>query len=298
MDHSGNDERFCWEQILRTNPLFRISQLFAPQKVSPQLLALYALFASIEHLNSGISEESVARTKLDWWRAELLVRAAADSNHPVVRYLHATGAAKKLPESAVRLLLDSAGARFDALAPADEHDLHRFCQAIYRPQVLLEAALEQGNVALDSLNPAMLVNGGLVQLLRESSRRKENAFWWIPLNLLARFKVTRNQLEAMQDAAGAQALFNQLFEWAGQGAARGDARGASITLFQPQPGQVDWAGLEHLQLMMALQSRQLSRLRALSPAGYNDELSRWRTGDLLTAWKSARRLKAKMGQDT
>ena len=295
MDQGGNDERFCWEQVLRSNPLFRISQLFAPPEVSPQLLALYALFASIEHLNSGISEESVARTKLGWWKTELLERDAADSNHPVVRYLHKTGAAKKLPEPAVRLLLESAWARLDALAPADQEDLRSLCQAIYRPQVFLEAALEQGDAALDSLNPDMLLKGGLVQLLRESCRRKENAFWWVPLNLLARFKVTRNQLEAMPDSDEAQALFNQLFEWVSQGAARGDTQDIAIALFDPQPGQVDGAGLVHLQLMMALQSRQLTRLQALSPARYNDELSRWRTGDLLTAWKNARRLKAKTG---
>jgi phytoene synthase len=291
MDRDGNVEQFCWEQVLRTNPLFRISHLFAPPETSPQLLALYALFASIEHLNSGISEESVARTKLEWWRAELLERDAAKSNHPVVRHLHATGAAKKLPEPAVRLLLESAGARLDALAPADEHELRSLCQSIYRPQVLLEAALGEGNIALDSLNPVMLVNGGLVQLLRESSRRKENAFWWIPLNLLARFKVTRNQLESMQDSAVAQALFNQLFEWVGQGG----TRVAVTAVLDPQAGQVNRAVLAHLQLMIALQSRQLGRLQAMNPARYTDELSRWRTGDLLTAWKSARRLKTKSG---
>jgi phytoene synthase len=289
MDQNGNAERFCWEQVLRTNPLFRISQLFSPPEYSPQLLALYALFASIEHLNSGISEESVARTKLEWWRAELLERDAADSNHPVVRYLHETGVAKKLPEPAVRRLLESAGARIDALAPADEEDLRSLCQAVYGPQVLLEAALEEGETALDSLSPAMLVNAGLVQLLRESRRRKENVFWWIPLNLLARFKVTRNQLDARQDSAVTQALFNQIFECTGQGAA-GDV---ATALLDPQAGQVNRAELVHLRLMMALQARQLGRLKALSPARYNDELSRWRVGDLLTAWKNARQLKAK-----
>jgi len=291
MDRDGNVERFCWEQVLRTNPLFRISHLFAPREASPRLLALYALFASIEQLNSGISEESVARTKLEWWKAELLARDIAESNHPIVRHLHETGAAKKLPDPAVRLLLESAGSRIDALAPADEDELRSLCQSIYRPQVFLEAALEEGDVTLDNLNPAMLVNGGMVQLLRENSRRKENAFWWIPLNLLARFKVTRNQLESMQDSAEAQALFNQLFEWVG----RGGTQDATTALLDPLSGHVNWAGLVHLQLMMALQSRQLGRLQAMSPARYNDELRRWRTGDLLTAWKSARRLKSKSG---
>ena len=95
----------------------------------------------------------------------------------------------------------------------------------------------------------------------------------------------------MQDSAVTQALFKQLFEWVGQGGTQGEV----AALLDSQAGNANGAGLVHLQLMMALQSRQLGRLQALSPARYNDELSRWRTGDLLTAWKNARRLKAKTG---
>jgi len=137
-------QHFCWEQILRTNRLFRVSHLFAPPQLSDQLLALYALFASIELLNCELSEELVARRKLDWWRGELLERDATDSHHPVVRHLSETGALRKLPESMLRLLLDSAESRFDALTPIDEDDFLRLCREIYRPQVLLESALGGG----------------------------------------------------------------------------------------------------------------------------------------------------------
>ncbi len=280
--------RFCWDQILKTNRLFRVSHLFAPSQLSDQLLALYALFASIELLNCEISEELVARRKLDWWRGELLVRDATDSHHPVVRHLSATGALRKLPDSTLRLLLDSAEARFDALTPTDEDDFLRLCREIYRPQVLLESALGGIDETLNSFNTAMLFNGGLIQLLRESGQRKENAFWWIPLSLLARFKVNRNELEAFDDAEIPQALFAYMLELRGQSA---DHR-----LFNRQPVCVKGAGLVHLQLMIALQSRQLSRLRGMSPADYRSEWTRWRIGDLITTWKKARQLNMKSDQ--
>jgi phytoene synthase len=282
MTRNDNVERFCWEQIHKTNLLFRISHLFAPPQMSDQLLALHALFASIELLNSGISEELVARGKLDWWRAELLERDGADSHHPVVSHLYATGALQKLPESTLGLLLDNAESRFEALAPIDEHEFLRLCHEIYRPQVLLESSLGGIDEAFDSVNTAVLFNGGLIQLLRESGRRKENAFWWIPLSLQARFNVNRRELEAFHDPEVLKALFAHILELR--------CHLAEYQLFDRQAGSVNGAGLVHLQLMITLQSRQLDRLRGMNPAVYSNELSRWRFGDLMTAWKRARQL--------
>ena len=284
---AGNDnvQRFCWEQIHKTNILFRISHLFAPSQMSDQLLALHALFASIELLNCEINEELVARRKLDWWRTELLERNAADSHHPVVRHLYETGVLKKLPESMLSLFLDNDESRFDALAPRDENDCIRLCQEIYRPQVQMESALGGIDEALNSYNKAVLFNGGLIQLLRESGRRQENAYWWIPLSLQARFNVNRRELEAFQDPEVLKALFIHILELRGQS--------SDYQLSDGQPGFVKGAGLVHLQLMIALQSRQLGRLRMMNPATYSNELSRWRIGDLMTAWKRARQLKMK-----
>ncbi len=285
MARHDNVQHFCWEQILRTNRLFRVSHLFAPPQMSDQLLALHALFASIELLNCEITEELVAHRKLDWWRAELLERDAADSRHPVIRHLFATGALMKLPESSLSLLLDSAESRFDALAPTDEDDFMRLCQEIYRPQVLLESALGEFDVTLNPFNTAVFFNGGMIQLLRESCRRKENAFWWIPLSLLARFKVNRKELEDFHGSEVLHALFTHILEFRGQSVGH--------QLVDRQPGAIEGSGLLHLQLMNALQSRQLCRLQGMSPAKYSDELSRWRIGDLMTAWKSARQLNMK-----
>lgn len=286
---AGHDDaqRFCWEQILRTNRLFRISHLFAPPQTSDQLLALHALFASIELLNSEISEELVARKKLDWWRAELLEHDVADSRHPVVLHLCATGALRKLPESSLKLLLDGAESRLDALAPTDEDAFKRLCHEIYHPQVLLELALGGTDQALNSFNPVMLFNGGLTQLLRESSRRKENAFWWIPLSLLARFKVNRTELEVLHFSQVLQALFAHILQLRGQT--------AHDHVFERQPDLIKGAGSGHLRLMNTLLSRQLDRFQGLSPDLYRRELSRWRIGDVMAAWKRARQLNMKSG---
>lgn len=287
MTRPGNVQRFCWDQILRTNPLYRISQLFAPPGASGQLLALYALFASIELLNSEVSDEIVARTKLGWWRSELLEKDAGESAHPVVRHLFDTGALSKLPEAAVRRLLEGAESRFEAFAPTDEEAFLSLCREIYRPQVLLESALEGVDVELNSFNAAMLFKGGLMQLLRESGRRKENAFWWIPLSMMARFNVNRNALETLGDSDVLQALFSSIFELGGTS--------TDNSLFDRQTELAHKSGFVHLRLINVLQSCQWDRLQGMRPAMYSNELRRWRIGDLIAAWKRARQLKMEAG---
>jgi len=242
---NNNDQHFCWEQIGRANRLFRISHLFAPQKLSDQLLALYALFASIELISDEITEELVAYRKLDWWRAELLQRGGGDSQHPVIRHLNQTGAMGKLPASAIGRLLESAGSRLDAMAPLDQAEFKQLCNDIYAPQLQLESALGEGDMMQNSFADTIVLNGGLIQLLRGSVRRKENAFWWIPLSSLARFKINRQELYTRRDTAGPKALFNHVFETQGQ-----PETGQAV---DPQANPVKGAGLIHLNLMNMLQ---------------------------------------------
>ncbi len=63
MTQTDNDRQQCWERVLKSNKLFRISHLFAPDEFSGALLALHALFASIEQISSEVSDELVARKK-------------------------------------------------------------------------------------------------------------------------------------------------------------------------------------------------------------------------------------------
>ena len=91
-----NDRQFCWEQVVKTNRVFRISQVFAPRHCAEKLLPLYALFSAIEQICSSASDEDVARSKLNWWRQECLQTEAAKSRHPVMKELSRTGALNDL----------------------------------------------------------------------------------------------------------------------------------------------------------------------------------------------------------
>jgi len=279
---ADNNQEFCREKVLRSNPLFRVSHLFAPADFADQVLALHGLFASLDQLNSEIGDEFVARRKLDWWRTELSPENISKSNHPVVRYLIETGAASSLAGKTLELFLDTVEVRLAARAPADQEELGLLCELIYQPRILMECTLSQDDIPVSGLSE-MAQTGGLFQLICESNVSKNNTLWWVPLNVLARFGVTRAELGNDPDSQNARSVFEAVF--------------ASCNKLKSQPaisGKESMApsrGLMHLHVLALLQTRQLDQLRKIRPSSYRGVLNRWRFADLLAAWNVARRMK-------
>jgi len=285
MTPNNNDQNFCWERVLKSNCLFRVSHLFAPQQFAGQLLALHALFASIDQVHSEVSEEQVARKKLDWWRYELLPGNISKSRHPVVRQMHETGAASALAEKSLENLPAAAESRLDAHAPSDMAGLVRLCQDIYQPRMVLECALSGQDLARISDHQMMACKGGLLQLLRESYSQAERAFWWVPMNKLARFGVNRQELRENRDSEAARGVFREVL---GVCHLPEPAQGPDAPMnLLPVPGLV------HLQLLAILQARQLGQVQRKRPSSHRVELNRWRISDLFATWKAARCMEAK-----
>ena len=280
MTQTDNDRQQCWERVLKSNKLFRISHLFAPDEFSGALLALHALFASIEQISSEVSEELVARTKLEWWRFELSQGNIERSRHPVVRHLGETGAAATLPAMALQSLLDSTERRLDANPPSNMNEFNQLCRVIYQPRIHLECTLCGLDSSFVANHNAIALEGGLLQLLRESFVQAKHEFWWIPLNTLARFGVNRQDLRDNSDAHPARTVFGNILDDSRE-APTPETRGPRIKTAAPP-------GLLHLQLTALLQNRQLQHLQSRQPSRFGAELNRWHISDLIAAWKMAR----------
>jgi phytoene synthase len=282
----NNNQDFCWERVLQSNRQFRVSHLFAPDEFAGQILALHALFASIDQLNSGTGDEFVARQKLEWWRSEVRPGNISKSNHPVLRYLVGTGAASSLPATDLDAFLDSAEVRLAARAPSDYEELKQLCRLIYQPRIQLECALSSQDPRFVGGLQEISQTGGLLQLMRESEVRKEGTFWWIPLSTLARHGVSRSVLGEECDSMPARGVFQDVL---GKGIQTDSSRTAPRRdSGAPSPG------LLHLQVMALLQARLLGKLRKKRPSSYQLELNRWRVSDLLAAWNAARRFKLQL----
>ncbi len=253
------------------------------------MLALHALFASIDQLCSEVSEDLVARKKLDWWRLELSSGQIERSRHPVIRHLVETGASALLPAITVASLLAAAERRLDANPPSNMKEFNQLCYLIYQPRMDLECALCGLNSASISDQKAVASAGGLLQLLRESFVLANHGFWWIPLDSLARFGATRQDLRENSDEHASRAVFRHILE--------GGVEYPALKKHRDQLPAGMPPDLLHLQLTALLQTRQLFHLRGKKPSRFGVELNRWHISDLLLAWNMARQNKKKAVTD-
>lgn len=267
----------CWEHILRTNPLFRVSQLFADPGSADRLLPLYALFSAVEQACTGISDHEVAFRKLEWWREECLVRDMAESDHPILQELGRTGAAGRLRPDALARLITGAQSRLDSAAPADMDELRILCVSVGGAQLELEAGI--CGLQADSPVPefeGLAAQNGLVQLIREGG------IWWLPLQLLARHGISRSDIRQNVDSDGVQALFGEVIS-----ASEAWKPGAELV---PGPATELMPGFRHALVINGLYARKLSGLGKLQPSRYRAALMKAGIPELFAAWKTARRV--------
>lgn len=282
MSDTDNDKLFCREQVLRTDPAFRMSHLFAEKASQDRLLALYAFFSVIEQVCCSKSDESVAERSLGWWRMEMQAGAESPSSHPLVLELRRSGAADKIPSKLLKNLLDEAGHRIDAHAPAGEKEFEQLCLRTGLPLVELELAVCAANKAdLASLR-GLAARRGLMLLVREGLVQSGGrGFWWLPLDLVARHGVARAEMLSEEAAGPAKLLMADIL--------------AMECLLEQAPvaKKTDISnkkqGNRHLFVYDVLNIRKLKSMNSSSPFKYPEELTKLGIGDLLACWKMARR---------
>ena len=278
----NNDRLFCWEQVNSTNRLFRISRVFAHRGCAEKLLPLYALFSVVEQACSTLSDEHVAFSKLDWWRRECLHQDMTESQHPLLKELSRTGAASELRTDSIARLFDGATSRLSAAAPADMDGLASICMELHRPQLELELDVAGLQDAERNFSQELLARNGMVQLLRESSRMKEQGrFWWVPLNFLARYSVSREDLSQTPDSPTAIQLLADVL---------GDEAFGGSDMLDPSCSRLaDYTPARHVFAISGLYSRKLRQIKDVSADGLARDLGTPGPADLMAAWKCARK---------
>lgn len=277
-----NNRLYCWEQVYRTNRLFRVSRVFAPRDCAERLLPLYGLFSVVEQICSRQTDDEVASGKLNWWRNECLQNGWAKSQHPLVKEMSRTGASEHLKAESLKLLFDGAGRRLSATPPKDMETLKSLCIEVYVPQLELELTVSAPKLSASHFDPGLLARNGALQLFRESMQGEgQGCFWWAPLNLLARYGIGRDEIRNRPDGPEVKRFWAEVLQefcaW-GSGAHE-----------SPEEKALDFSPARHVFAISGLYTRKLQSLASVSPAEYSVELTRLRPADLVEAWKRARR---------
>ena len=286
-----NDQQFCLEQALDCDPRFAITRAYAPKQSMSAVVALYALVASLEKMLCEVSDETVFQAKWAWWRQELLGRHSQDSHHPITRQLHRTGCMQRWRSADLQHLLEGFERRRDPVAPTDVQQFIMQCEEAGRYPMILELQLgdHAATSQLDEVLTAMAVTGGLFRLLRESSRGTGQSYWWLPMNLLARFGISRGELLAQPDGPGRQALVTKAMDLA---LGYRDRWEQGLVGSSAQPDEIRRWKLSHRHWLAQSVSmgRCLARLRTLPLSQHRAALCSSRAGDVWAVWRNLKKL--------
>lgn len=80
-------DEYCQDKAARSGSSFYYSFLFLPPERRRAITALYAFCREVDDVVDEGRDPGIARTKLDWWHAEIDRMVAGEPTHPVCRAL-------------------------------------------------------------------------------------------------------------------------------------------------------------------------------------------------------------------
>jgi phytoene synthase len=183
-----------------------LASLFAPAAARQYLHALYAFASEIARVRDAAREPLPGEIRLQWWRDVLAGEGRGEvSANPVAAALLDTVARCALPRARLIALIDAHA--FDlyddamrSLADLDAHAEHTSGTLF-----ALAAQILGGADGADAIAAAATPAGiaySVAQRLRTFPRDLARRQLFVPLDLLAQHGVTREEIEARQNAAG------------------------------------------------------------------------------------------------
>ncbi len=286
----SNNRRLCWEKVLQTVPLFRMTQVFIPKQNMDAYLALYALFSSLEQLCWLADSPEVMNHNIEWWGNELL---ALNSAHPVIQLLEQSGARERLPESQLTGLVRAAAMSLDSDPPVGNEDFRQLCIHQYRYRTLLEFSLCTERSGSTDVNEEWAAIGGLLQFIRALVNKPASASWWLPMDVLARYQIQRQEL--LEDAAKRDKVLGELIRAAEHWNQPIDNNSSGTDFdighsdeHQSKTPAVNHWSHRHVFVFNLLQAKKLKNLGKLDPGEVIGSMNRVGPGDLFAAWRLAR----------
>jgi phytoene synthase len=187
-----------------------LADLYAPAHLRRHLIALHAFAAEIGRIADTVSEPGLGEIRLQWWRDA--IGAADPAGHPIGAALIDTVRAFRLPVSALDMLLAArAFDLYDDPMPTLD-DLEGYAgetaSAILQLSAIVLAEGEDPRSA-DAAGYAGVAET-MVTVLRRLATDTRRAVKYVPGDLLAEHRVSREELAARETTPAVRSLFGKL----------------------------------------------------------------------------------------
>lgn len=200
---------YCHHLATQRGSDFRYSLLGLPMASRQTLIAIRAFYVETTQIVEECRDPGVARTKLDWWRAELGRLFAGEPQHPVTRALQPRLATFNLPEEYFREILDGVAMDLDYDAYPSFTELTLYIHRHGSVPALLAAEIlgyrdRRATPRFAHEAGAMLL---LFELLYEVRRHAQHGRFYLPEDEMRRFGVHPGELLAAQTTDRLRQLF-------------------------------------------------------------------------------------------
>ena len=258
-----------------------LAGLFASAAARRHLYALYAFASEIARVREAAREPLPGEIRLQWWRDALSgERRGEASANPVAAALLETVARYTLPKEPLIALINAhAFDLYDEAMPSLA-DLDTYAERTVGPLFALGAQIVGGTDNTDATATTAVPAGiayGIAQRLRTFPRDIARRQFFVPLDLLVKHGITREEIEARQNTAILRAALAAL---------RDHARAAFARFLKAAPGVAEACAPAFL--VAALAPPLLARLDAAAADPFAAvELPQWRRQWAL--WRAARK---------
>lgn len=210
-------DEYCKDRTARSGSSFYYSFMFLPKVQRQAITALYAYCREVDDVVDECSDIGIARTKLDWWRTEIDNLYAGKPSHPVTRALVTTLENFPLPREHFLEIIDGMQMDLDQARYQDFKELQLYCYRVASVVGLLAAEIF-GYKDRQTLKYAhkLGIAFQLTNILRDVREDASRGRIYVPLEELARFGVSEDDLLQSKDSDRTRALFRYQLQRAQQ----------------------------------------------------------------------------------
>jgi phytoene synthase len=182
---------YCQQKAAQSGSSFYYSFLFLPPERRRAIMALYAFCREVDDTVDECTDESVARTKLAWWRKEVGAMLAGAPTHPVTQALRPHLAAYGLEGQHLLAIIDGMEMDLNQTRYLDYAALKRYCWHVASVVGILSARIF-GFTRPETLQYAERLGLAfqLTNIIRDVGEDARKGRIYLPIDELQQFNVT------------------------------------------------------------------------------------------------------------
>ena len=279
-------DEYCQQRTAASGSSFYYSFLLLPPEQRRAITALYAFCREVDDVVDEVTEDRVARLKLDWWRQQVALAfegaataAGGETPHPVTRALGPAIAAFSLPRLPFDEIIDGMQMDLDYNRYDTFTDLRLYCHRVAGAVGLLSARIfGYSNPSTLDYADRLGIALQLTNIVRDVVEDAQRNRIYLPLEDLTRFAVAEDDLIRRREGPAVQALITFEIDRAEQHYAE------ALALLPPEDRRAQRTGL----IMAAIYRTLLAEIRAGGAKVLTERTSLTPLRKLWIAWKTSR----------